>query len=109
MMSSAIGKTCMAGSATILVVCLTLSGCGRHPKATTRESLDLIKQVYTACNTKNIDRLTACEKRFAELRESGKLSDNEAASFQKAIGLAKDSKWQQAQDLALRFAQDQVR
>ncbi len=41
----------------LILAAAAISGCSRHPKATTRDSMDFIKQVYTACNTKNSKRL----------------------------------------------------
>ena len=90
------------------VALVFLQGCSRHPKATSRDSLDFIKQVYTACNTKSVKRLTECERRFAELKEGGKMSEEEAKSFQEILGMAKDAKWDLAQGKALQFARDQT-
>ena len=92
-----------------VVASAILIGCGKHPKATSRESLEFIKQVYTACNTKNASRLAECDRRLKELQEAGLISEKEIKSFEKILALGRDSEWQKAQDTALRFAQDQVR
>jgi len=91
-----------------LIAAILLQGCGRHPKATSRDSLDFIKQVYTACNTKSLKRLAECERRFADLKEAGKMSTAEAKSFQEILEMAKDAKWDVAQGKAMQFARDQT-
>jgi predicted component of type VI protein secretion system len=93
----------------LLVSSAFVSGCNRHPKATTRESMDFIKQVYTACNTKNSKRLASCEVRLAELESDGKISREEIASFKRVLEIAAKGEWESAQTIALKYAQDQVR
>jgi hypothetical protein len=93
----------------LVAVLSLLAGCRQHPKATSRESLDFIKQVYTACNTKNAKRLSACEERLAELQAQEKISKVEIKSFQRVLGIASKGEWESAQLLALQFAKDQIR
>jgi len=93
----------------LIVVLSLLSGCSRHPKATSRESLDFIKQVYTACNTKNTKRLAACEERLVELQSEEKISQAEIKSFTQLLEIASKGDWESAQDIALQYAKDQVR
>ena len=88
---------------------LAISGCREHPRVTSRESLDLIKQVYTACNTRNPERLDKCKVALEELISSGELSEAEQASFEKILELADAGEWQAAQSESLQFARDQVR
>ncbi len=85
------------------------AGCRQHPKATSRESLEFIKQVYTACNTKNAQRLAACKERLAELQLEEKVSKEEIKSFQRVLAIASNGDWDSAQNLAFQFAKDQVR
>lgn len=95
-----------------LLACLLLVGllgCREHPRVTSRASLDLIKQVYTACNTQNNERLTKCKEEIAELVESGELSAAERESFERIIALADSGDWQAAAAKSLQFARDQVR
>ena len=106
-----------SGSATWLrrascVACLLvigLFGCREHPRVTSRASLDLIKQVYTACNTQNVERLGKCKEEIAALMASGELSAPERESFQRIIALADAGDWQAAATESLQFARDQVR
>lgn len=83
-------------------------GCREHPRVTSRASLDLIKQVYTACNTQNIERLTKCKEEIAALVASGELSPAERESFEQIIALADSGDWQAASAKSLQFARDQV-
>lgn len=91
-----------------LLFCLFL-GCGSYPEVTSRESLELIKQVYTACNTRDVKRLAECEKQLEKLRLSGKMGTKEVDAFRKSLDLAKNGNWEEAQNQALKFAQDQIR
>lgn len=86
-----------------------LAGCNRQPEVSSREAMDLIKQVYTACNTKNAQRLSDSQKQFDELIESKLLSPAEESAFREIFQLAQNDQWETAQDLALSFAQAQVR
>jgi len=95
--------------AVMLIAVLSLfAGCSRHPKATSRESLEFVQQVYTACNTKNTKRLAACEERLLKLQAEEKISEEEIKSFQRVLAIASKGDWESAQDLALCFAKDQV-
>ena len=93
----------------ILVTSAFCMGCNKHPKATTRDSLEYIKQVYTACNTKNAKRLAACEERLVELESESKISQQEIKSFRIVLETANKGDWESAQTMALKYAQDQVR
>jgi len=93
----------------LLIVFSLLAGCSQHPKATSRESLEFIKQVYTACNTKDSKRLALCEKRLAELQSEDKISKEEVKSFRRVLEIASKGDWESAQDIAFQFAKDQIR
>ncbi|AMV31568.1 hypothetical protein VN12_05575 [Pirellula sp. SH-Sr6A] len=96
-------------SVLLVIAAILLGGCSQHPKATSKESLEFIKQVYTACNTKNQKRLAECVERLAELESEGKVSGEEITSFKKVLEMAGEGEWESAQTMALRFASDQVR
>lgn len=93
----------------LILFCIAFLGCGRHPKATSRDSLDFIKQVYTACNTKNTKRLATCKERLAELESMQKISIEEVRSFERMLEIATKGDWEAAQSMALKSAQDQIR
>ncbi len=92
-----------------LMAMALLSGCGRSPQVTSPESLDFIKEVYTACNTRSDTRLTKCEAKLAQLLQENKLGEKEAKRFQRILELAKKQEWDQAQESSLQFARDQVK
>jgi hypothetical protein len=98
-------------AAPLLAWCLmgALIGCRGYPEATSLESQDFIKQVYTACNTRSESRLDRCEQRLAELLKSDRISQVEAAAFEKILKRARNGEWEAAQDQALEFAQQQLR
>ena len=72
-------------------------------------SQELIKQVYTACNTRDAKRLAECEKQLKKLRVSGKIGTSQWDAFRKSLDLAKNGTWEEAQNQALKFARDQIR
>lgn len=84
------------------------SGCRQYPPVTSREALNLVRQLNTACNTKDLQRLAEVERRLAELDRQGKLSAAEKTGFEKVIGQAKAGKWEEAETAAFKVAQDQV-
>ena len=85
------------------------SGCNSQPQVSSRDAMQLIKQAYTACNTRNVERLASTESRFSELVAAGTLTESEQRAFQEIFDLARDGNWQKAQDRAFSFALAQVR
>lgn len=83
-------------------------GCRQYPPVSSKESLDLIKLVYTACNTKSAKRLDVAQKRIDAASRDGKLSPEEEAGFRKILGIAAAGDWRSAEAAAYRFAQDQL-
>ncbi len=88
---------------------LVLAGCNTQPRATSAESMDLIKQVYTACNTKNLERLDAAEVKLKLLVEQQLISTPEQEEFEAIVAIARERKWEESQRRALAFAEAQVR
>lgn len=93
----------------IVMVLLFAGGCRSYPEVTTAESQTFIKQVYTACNTQSIERIDKCSERLRELTRDQKVTEVEAAAFERIISLARSNDWSAAQDQALTFARRQVR
>lgn len=91
-----------------LLFVVALAGCRRYPAVTSRESLSLMKLLYTACNTRDEKRLAEVEKGVEKASREGKLSPAEREAFAEIIGRAKQGEWQRAEKAAFRFAQDQV-
>lgn len=83
-------------------------GCRQYPPVASAESLQLMKLLYTACNTKDPVRLTKVEQGLEQLNRAGKLTTAERSSYDQIIAMAKAGEWKQAEDAAYRFAQDQV-
>lgn len=92
-----------------VLVMLLLVGCNPQPRATTAESMELIKQVYTACNTKNTERLEKAEARLKTLVDQQLISEDERVEFESIIAQAREGQWEKAQNRALSFAETQVR
>ncbi len=92
-----------------LIALVLIGGCRSYPEVTTAESQEFIKQVYTACNTRSIERIDKCSERLRELTSDQKVSEVEAAAFERIISLARTNDWAAAQEQALTFAQRQVR
>lgn len=93
----------------VVLLLLGLGGCREHPRVTSRESLEFIKQVYTACNTRNPERLKVCRVKLDELVAQSQLSESEQESFRSIIRIAEAGDWDSAQRSSLQFARDQIR
>jgi hypothetical protein len=97
------------GLLAIPVLVLWWPGCRQYPEVTSKESLKLIKQLYTACNTRDSDRLAKVEERLAKIEADGKMSEREVDAFRAIIDLAREGEWERAERASFKFAQDQVR
>lgn len=93
----------------IIAILVGLCSCNSQPRVASPEALVLIKQAYTACNTKNSQRLAATQEEFDELVAAGTLTDSEQRAFQEIFDLANAGHWEKAQSRAFSFAQSQVR
>lgn len=83
-------------------------GCRHYPTVTSPESLELMKRLYVACNTRDAARLAKVAADVETLSEEEKLSAAEYSAFQTIIRYAHAGNWEKAERSALRFAQDQV-
>jgi hypothetical protein len=92
----------------IAVVVIWWPGCHKYPAATSRESYVLMKALYTACNTKNVDSLSKIERWVDQAAREGKLGPAEQDAFAGIIGMAKNGQWQEATKETYRFSEDQV-
>jgi hypothetical protein len=100
--------TCL-GVLTVLVLFVWWPGCRQYPRVTSKESLRLMKLLYTACNTRDPVRLATVEQGVEKSTREGKLTETEQNAFRYILDLARSSHWEQAEKASLRFAQDQVR
>lgn len=78
-----------------------------YPPVSSGTSLVLIKQLYTACNTKNMTLLEKFEQRLAREQQQGQVSPEEADHFREISSLAREGEWETASKNAFRFARDQ--
>jgi hypothetical protein len=95
----------------MLAVAVTIvwwPGCRQYPPVSSPESLQLMKLLYAACNTKDTIRLTKVEQGIATLSAQGKFTDRERSSFESIVAMAKSGEWSRAEAAAFKFAQDQV-
>lgn len=80
----------------------------QYPPATSPESMQTMKLLYAACNTKDTVRLKTVEERIEKLTRADKLSAAEQNAFAKILQMAHAGDWERAEKAAFRFAQDQV-
>lgn len=83
-------------------------GCREYPPASSPEALEVMKLVYTACNTRSEQRLTEAEKKASQLAQEGKLSAQEQALIGEWITKARAGGWDEVADAAFRYFEDQV-
>ena len=83
-------------------------GCRQYPPVSSRESLSLLRLLYTACNTRNEKRLSDVEAGVRKLPHEGKMTAKEKAGFERIIAMARAGKWKEAEQAAFKFARDQV-
>ena len=101
----------LVGAMVILAIPLAViwwPGCRQYPPVSSKESLELMKLLYSACNTKDEKRLAEVEKGVEQLTREGKMKPAEREGFDKISRMARAGKWEQAEDAAYKFAQDQV-
>ncbi|HMO13248.1 MAG TPA: hypothetical protein PKD64_01460 [Pirellulaceae bacterium] len=79
-----------------------------YPKVTHLEADKLMRQLYTACSSKDEQRLAAAHERFQKLIEADTISLAERKVFEKIFKTAQTGSWEKAATECLRFAQDQV-
>jgi hypothetical protein len=101
---------------TILLFCLGIVvlalGCNRAPKVTSPASQELILRFYTACNTKDRDKLNVAASELNCLVDRKMLSREEERCFRQILELAQkggDDDWNIAADMSYSFSMDQVR
>jgi len=92
-----------------ILVLLLLAGCNAQPRATTAASMELIKQVYTACNTRNMERVEKADAKLKTLVDQQLISEGERVEFESILSQARAGQWAEAQRRALSFAEAQVR
>jgi hypothetical protein len=92
----------------IVVATAALPSCNRSPAVSSPESQRLIQRFYTACNTRNSERLEAAIQTYEQLIAQSKVGQAESEIFDRIINLARNDQWEQATETGLRFAEGQV-
>lgn len=93
-----------------LLACLLACGCApSYPRIHSRESLEILLALRTACSTQNPERLQKVEKALDQARKAGNLSQEEADALYRIIELAREGHWQQADRACRAFQKAQVR
>jgi hypothetical protein len=101
----------LLGTAGVLAIALLVvwwPGCRQYPAVTSKESLQLMKLLYAACNTRDPARLSQTEQRLEKAVREGKVTPPEQEAFASILGMARAGDWEGAERAALRFARDQV-
>ena len=80
-----------------------------YPEVSSAKSLYLMRALYTACSSKNADRLSAVERGVESAKEEGSMSEAEYLAFVSIFARARDGAWNSAATESYRFARDQVR
>lgn len=78
-----------------------------YPPVSSGTSLVLIKQLYTACNTKNTKLLDKFEERLLREHQGRQITDEELANFREIAAVARAGDWETSMKSAYRFAKDQ--
>lgn len=79
-----------------------------YPAATSPQSMYLMKLLYTACNLEDEQRLAKVEREVQQAANQNQMSSAEQQAFERIVGLAQAGNWNDAQQAALKFSQDQV-
>ena len=101
----------LVGAMVVLAIPLVVvwwPGCRQYPPVSSKESLELMKLLYSACNTRDEKRLAVVETGVEKLTVEGKIAPAERQGFDKIIAMAKSGKWEKAEEAAFKFALDQV-
>ena len=101
----------LLGSLAVAVLALGVvwwPGCRHYPAVSSKESLQVMKLLYTACNTRDHAKLTRVEQSLEKAAKAGKLTPQEQAAFRGIVDMARQGEWERAEKASFRFAQDQV-
>jgi hypothetical protein len=93
----------------VLLAAVWWPGCKRYPEVSSREGLELMRALYTACSSRSEERLAKVERALEESERTGKVTPKEAKAFRSVIATARQGDWDSAASESFRFARDQVR
>jgi hypothetical protein len=92
----------------LIAVYLWMPRWPQYPVITHPEADLLVRQLYTACSSRDDQRLAAAGQRFQALVEGAAISPAERQAFERIFDMAKAGNWDIAAKASLRFAEDQV-
>lgn len=98
----------MVGVVIILLVIVWRPGCRAYSPVTSREGMQVIKRLYTVCDSRDADKLGVLEQDITNLLSSGKISESEKTTFDSIIALGRNGEWDRAEAAAMKLADDQV-
>lgn len=93
----------------IAVALLLMVGCNRYPTITSRDTSDLLKKCYTACNTENKNRLAEVKAEIEKCEKENSLTAAELRAFKSIIDKGEAGEWKTAATESLQFAKAQLR
>lgn len=92
-------------SAAVLAL-LTFAGCYRPPQVAP-DNLELISSLRTAISTRSLERLDQNVQAIHERQATGEMSAAEAAAFMDLIEMARDGRWEAAEQRVVAFQKRQ--
>ncbi len=78
------------------------------PVITHPEADRLLRQLYTACSSRDMEKLSAARERFEILKNNNIVTVTEQSAFEKIFKWAERQFWNIAARDCLRFAEDQI-
>lgn len=94
----------------LMAACIVAWGCGPgYPRVSSRESLELLLALRTACSTQNQERLRKVEEALEQAQKESKVSEAEADALRRIIALARQGDWHKAERACRAFQKAQLR
>jgi len=90
----------------LLVVGLSLAGCGRQPQVKPMNRR-LIESLRTALSARNTEWLDANWKLIEKARTDGSMDDAEFARFKEIVDIARSGEWAEAEEQVVKLAKGQ--
>ncbi len=79
-----------------------------YPAITHPEADQLLRQLYTAGSSRDLERLSVTRQRFNKLLTDNAITAAEQAAFEKIFQRAESHSWDSAARECLRFAENQI-
>jgi len=86
---------------------LGILGCERYPTIQSKDTVRIVKQLYTACNTQNSERLAKVRAEFDRVTAAGTWSGAERDKVESILKQAEAGDWANAAQRALEFLKAQ--